>query len=141
MTPSGESYDSDPQATFANVVEGLAKYDLAYIHVIEGQTGGDRDYKQGDNPAFDYKALCQTYEKAGGKADWMVNNGYDRNLAIDAVESGRADLVAFGKPFIANPDLVERLVHNLPLNTPDQSTFYGGTGKGYIDYPILEKVA
>ncbi|MBA5801733.1 alkene reductase [Rhizobium changzhiense] len=141
VTPSGESYDSNPQATFAHVVEGLAKYDLAYIHVIEGQTGGDRDYKQGDNPSFDYKALCQTYEKAGGKADWMVNNGYDRGLAIDAVESGRADLVAFGKPYIANPDLVERLEHNLPLNTPDQSTFYGGTAKGYIDYPILEKVA
>ena len=141
VTPSGESYDSNPQTTFAHIVEGLAKYDLAYLHVIEGQTGGDRDYKQGDNPSFDYKALRQAYEKAGGKADWMVNNGYDRDLAIDTVESGRADLVAFGKPFIANPDLVERLEHHLPLNTPDQSTFYGGTGKGYIDYPILEKVA
>ncbi|MBB4190941.1 N-ethylmaleimide reductase [Rhizobium aethiopicum] len=141
VTPSGESYDSNPQATFTRVVEGLARYGLAYIHVIEGQTGGERDYKQGDNPSFDYKALRQAYEKAGGKASWMVNNGYDRDLAIDAAESGRADLVAFGKPFIANPDLVERLAKNLPLNTPDQSTFYGGTAKGYLDYPTLEKVA
>ncbi|MBY4606124.1 alkene reductase [Rhizobium sp. 9T] len=141
VTPSGESYDSNPQATFAHVVEGLAKYDLAYIHVIEGQTGGDRDYQQGDNPPFDYKALRRTYEKAGGGANWMVNNGYDHDLAVDAVESGRADLVAFGKPFIANPDLVERLAKNLPLNTPDQSTFYGGTSKGYIDYSAVEKVA
>ncbi|MGO4350562.1 alkene reductase [Rhizobium sp. RAF36] len=141
VTPSNDSYDSNPQALFTHVVEGLAKYDLAYIHIVEGQTGGERDYKQGDNPSFDYKALCQAYEKAGGKADWMVNNGYDRATAIDAVETGRADLVAFGKPFIANPDLVKRLEKNLPLNTPDQTTFYGGGQKGYIDYPLADKVA
>lgn len=141
VTPSGESYDSDPQALFTYVVEGLARYDLAYVHVIEGQTGGKRDYTQGTNPPFDYKDLRQAYEKAGGHANWMVNNGYDRQMAIDAVESGRADLVAFGKPFIANPDLVERLQKNLPVNTPDQATFYGGGAKGYIDYPLLEKVA
>lgn len=141
VTPSGESYDSNPQALFTHVVEGLAKYDLAYIHVVEGQTGGERDYRQGDNPSFDYKALRATYEKAGGKAAWMVNNGYNRDMAIEAVENGTADLVALGKPFISNPDLVERLEKNLPFNTPDQSTFYGGGEKGYVDYPALEKVA
>ncbi|MBB3590111.1 N-ethylmaleimide reductase [Rhizobium sp. BK529] len=141
VTPSGESYDSNPQALFTHVVEGLAKYDLAYIHIVEGQTGGERDYRQGDNPSFDYKALRAAYEKAGGKAAWMVNNGYNRDMAIEAVESGCADLVAFGKPFISNPDLVERLEKNLALNTPDQSTFYGGNAKGYVDYPTLEKVA
>jgi N-ethylmaleimide reductase len=141
VTPSGESYDSNPQALFTHVIEGLAKYDLAYIHVVEGQTGGERDYRQGDNPSFDYKALRAAYEKAGGKAAWMVNNGYVRDMAIETVETGKADLVAFGKPFISNPDLVERLEKNLPLNTPDQSTFYGGGAKGYIDYPLLEKVA
>jgi N-ethylmaleimide reductase len=141
VTPSGESYDSNPQALFTHVIEGLAQYDLAYIHVVEGQTGGERDYRQGDNPSFDYKALRAAYEKAGGKAAWMVNNGYVRDMAIETVETGKADLVAFGKPFISNPDLVERLEKNLPLNTPDQSTFYGGGAKGYIDYPLLEKVA
>lgn len=141
VTPSGDSYDSNPQALFTHVVEGLAKYDLAYIHVVEGQTGGERDYRQGDNPSFDYKALRTAYEKAGGKAAWMVNNGYNRDMAIETVENGAADLVAFGKPFISNPDLVERLERNLPLNTPDQSTFYGGSAKGYVDYPTLEKVA
>lgn len=141
VTPSGESYDSNPQALFTRVVEGLAKYDLAYIHVVEGQTGGERDYRQGDNPSFDYKALRAAYEKAGGKAAWMVNNGYVRDMAVEAIEDGKADLVAFGKPFISNPDLVERLEKNLPLNTPDQATFYGGGTKGYIDYPLLEKVA
>lgn len=141
VTPSGESYDSNPQALFTYVVERLARYDLAYIHVIEGQTGGERDYRQGDNPSFDYKALRAAYEKAGGKAAWMVNNGYNRDMAIETVENGAADLVAFGKPFISNPDLVERLEKNLPLNAPDQSTFYGGSAKGYVDYPTLEKVA
>ncbi|MBB3409408.1 N-ethylmaleimide reductase [Rhizobium sp. BK316] len=141
VTPSGDSYDSNPQALFTHVVEGLAKYDLAYIHVVEGQTGGERDYRQGDNPSFDYKALRTAYEKAGGKAAWMVNNGYNRDMAIETVENGTADLIAFGKPFISNPDLVERLEKNLPLNTPDQSTFYGGSAKGYVDYPALEKVA
>lgn len=141
VTPSGESYDSNPQALFTHVVEGLAKYDLAYIHVVEGQTGGERDYRQRDNPSFDYTALRAAYEKAGGKAAWMVNNGYNKDMAIAAVENGKADLVAFGKPFISNPDLVERLEKNLPFNTPDQSTFYGGGEKGYVDYPALEKVA
>ena len=141
VTPSGESYDSNPQALFTHVVEGLAKYDLAYIHIVEGQTGGERDYRQGDNPPFDYKALRTAYEKAGGKAAWMVNNGYNRDMAIETVENGTADVVAFGKPFISNPDLVERLAKNLPLNTPDQSTFYGGGANGYVDYPALEKVA
>lgn len=137
VTPSGESYDSNPQALFTHVIEGLAKFDLAYIHVVEGQTGGDRDFRQGDNPSFDYKALRQAYEKAGGKAAWMVNNGYDRQLALDVVAGGQADLVAFGKPFIANPDLVERLKTNAPLNTPQQQSFYGGGATGYTDYPDL----
>jgi N-ethylmaleimide reductase len=69
----------------------------------------------------------------------MANNGYDRELAIEAVESGAADLIAFGRPFLANPDLVERLEKNAPLNEPDQSTFYGGDAHGYTDYPTLEE--
>lgn len=71
----------------------------------------------------------------------MTNNGYDRGLALKTVESGEADLVAFGKPFIANPDLVRRLRDNVALNAPDQATFYGGGAKGYTDYPSLENVA
>jgi N-ethylmaleimide reductase len=68
----------------------------------------------------------------------MVNNGYDRQMAIDAVASGRADLVSFGRLFIANPDLVERLSKNAPLNTlMGQETFYGGGAHGYTDYPTL----
>ena len=101
-----------------------------------GSTGGDRNYLQGDVP-FDYAALKAAYRNKGGKVAWMVNNGYDRDLALKAVESGYADLVAFGKLFIANPDLVERLREDSPLNAPDQATFYGGGEKGYTDYPTL----
>jgi N-ethylmaleimide reductase len=138
VTPANDSSDPDAQTLFTYVVEGLARYKLSYIHIIEGATGGPRDFQQGDKP-FDYVALRQAYEKAGGKAAWMTNNGYDRDLAIQSVKDGQTDLVAFGKPFIANPDLVERLKDNAPLNTPDQATFYGGGAKGYTDYPVLEQ--
>ena len=82
--------------------------------------------------AFDFGALKKSFRGA-----YMANNGYDRDLAVDAVSAGRADLVAFGKPFIANPDLVERLRRGAPLNEPDKATFYGGDAKGYTDYPTM----
>ena len=66
----------------------------------------------------------------------MVNNGYTKEMAEAVVSSGSADLVAFGVPFLANPDLVSRFRHGHPLNTPDQATYYGGAEKGYTDYPI-----
>jgi N-ethylmaleimide reductase len=68
----------------------------------------------------------------------MVNNGYDKSLAEAALANG-ADLVAFGKPFLANPDLVRRLREDAPLNAPDKATFYGGGAKGYTDYPTLDE--
>ncbi|MFP5076702.1 alkene reductase [Rhizobium sp. YIM 134829] len=140
VTPANDASDSDPQPLFDHVVKGLARYALSYIHVIEGATGGDRNFQQ-DGAPFSFEALRTAYHQAGGKAAWMGNNGYDRALAIEAVESGRVDLVAFGKPFIANPDLVERLRQNAPLNTPDNNTFYGGGAKGYTDYPTLTQIA
>ncbi|SIQ25670.1 N-ethylmaleimide reductase [Rhizobium sp. RU20A] len=140
VTPANDVFDAEPQALFNHVVEGLAKHDLAYIHVIEGATGGPRDHQQGDKP-FDFAALRAAYAAAGGKGAWMTNNGYDRDLALKAVESGDADLVAFGKLFIANPDLVERLRTDAPLNEPHQETFYGGGAEGYTDYPSLDQVA
>lgn len=133
VTPANDADDADPQPLFTHVVKQLATLDLAYIHVIEGATGGPRELK--DRP-FDYEALKAAYRTAGGKAAWMVNNGYDKPLAEAAVKEGD-DLVAFGKPFISNPDLVRRLRENAPLNAPDKNTFYGGGEKGYIDYPAL----
>ncbi|MEX0409479.1 alkene reductase [Aquibium sp. LZ166] len=136
VTPANDASDPDPQPLFEHVVRGLAKRGLAYIHLVEGATGGARDFNQGEAP-FDWAALKAAYREAGGKGAWIVNNGYDKALAEEAVSSGRADLVAFGRPFIANPDLVERFRRDLPLNEGDRATFYGGGAKGYIDYPFV----
>ncbi|QDF98145.1 alkene reductase [Azoarcus sp. DD4] len=136
VTPANDASDPNPQPLFTYVVEQLARWPLAYVHVVEGATGGARDFQQGDAP-FDYAALRAAYARAGGKAAWMVNNGYDRELAEAAVAEGRADIVAFGKAFIANPDLVLRLREKAPLNAWDTSSFYGGSEKGYLDYPTL----
>ncbi len=133
ITPANDIVDSDPQPLFEHVVRELAPLGLAYVHVIEGATGGPRELA--DRP-FDFVALKAAYRAAGGRGAWMVNNGYDRALADEAVSQG-ADLVAFGRAFIANPDLVRRLREAAPLNAPDRTTFYGGGEKGYIDYPAL----
>ena len=133
VTPANDVVDENPQALFEYVVKELAPMHLAYIHVIEGSTGGPRDIP--DRP-FDYVALREAYRTAGGKGLWMVNNGYDKQLAQQALDNG-ADLVAFGKLYIANPDLVERFKQDAALNAPDKATFYGGGGKGYTDYPAL----
>jgi N-ethylmaleimide reductase len=128
----GDIADSDPMATFGHAIEGLSGLGLGFLHLVEGQTGGTRDLP----PGADLQVLRRLF-----KGSYIGNNGYDRGLAIEAVESGRADLVAFGKLFIANPDLVERLRRDAPLNPPDQTTFYGGDTRGYTDYPVLEQVA
>lgn len=139
VTPANDAADDQPQALFDYVARVLARFDLAYVHVIEGATGGARDYQQGDRP-FDYAALREAYAAAGGRGAWMVNNGYDGTTAEEAVASGLADLVAFGKAYIANPDLVERLREGGPFNTPDKTTFYGGGEHGYVDYPTLDDI-
>jgi N-ethylmaleimide reductase len=73
------------------------------------------------------------------KQAYVANNGYDFELANKVLDANAADLIAFGKPFISNPDLVERLKKGAPLNDFDKATFYGGGAKGYTDYPTLEK--
>ena len=133
VTPANDVRDDDPQPLFTYVVKQLATLNLAYIHIIEGATGGPREIE--DRP-FDYEALKAAYRAAGGKGAWMVNNGYDKPLAEQAVKEGD-DLVAFGKPFISNPDLVRRIRENAPLNELDKATMYGGGAKGYTDYPAL----
>ncbi len=133
VTPANDAIDADPQPLFEHVMKKLAGYQLAYLHLIEGATGGPREMPE---RPFDYAAMRKAYRTAGGQGAWMVNNGYDLPMAKDAVEEG-ADLVAFGKPYIANPDLVARLKAGGPFNAPDKSTFYGGGAKGYTDYPAL----
>lgn len=134
VTPANDIVDEDPQTLFEYLVRQLAPLGLAFIHVIEGSTGGPRELP--DRP-FDYHALKQAYRAAGGKGAWMVNNGYDREMALQAVASGYADVVAFGKAYIANPDLVHRLHDDLPLNAWNSKRFYGGGADGYTDYPAV----
>jgi len=130
VSTAGDSHDSDPQALFDHVALALSPLGLAYVHVVEGETGGARD-----SLPFDYNRLRDRYQGM-----WMVNNGYDRRMAIDVIASGRADLVAFGRLFIANPDLVARLKQNAALNPlMEPSTFYGGGAHGYTDYPTLDQ--
>jgi N-ethylmaleimide reductase len=135
VTPANGVSDAHPQALFEHAIKLLAPLNLAYLHIIEGSTGAARDHQQGDKP-FDYARLRKVYQEAGGQAAWMVNNGYDLALAENAVAQG-VDLVAFGRPFIANPDLAARLRQGGPFNTPERATFYGGGDEGYTDYPTL----
>lgn len=130
ISTSNGAIDSAPFKLYSQLIQELDALHLAYVHVIEGVTGGTRNV-QAD---FDFHKLRAQFRGA-----WMVNNGYDYALANEAISSGYADLVAFGKPFIANPDLVTRLAQQLPLNQPDPSTFYGGNEKGYTDYPFVSR--
>lgn len=128
VTPAGDAHDSNPQPLFERAVERLdAIGGLAFVHVIEGATGGPRD-----NIPFDYAAL-----RAKFNGPWIANNGYDKDSAEQAIASGYADMVAFGRAFIANPDLVERLRLGVELSELDPDTLYGGGAKGYIDYPSV----
>jgi N-ethylmaleimide reductase len=122
--------DSDPQATYGALVEALAQRKIAYVHFIEGNTGGARDLT-----GFDF-ALAKRVLSAAGVA-YIANNKYDRAMAIDAIESGAADAVAFGVPFISNPDLPERLRRDVALNAADTKTFYSEGARGYTDYTTL----
>ena len=134
ITPVNDAaQDGDAQALYGYVVQQLAPLKLAFIHIIEGLTGGARDLTDTGVKAFDYAALRNLY---GGP--WMVNNGYNRLMALDAVASGAADLVAFGRPFVGNPDLVQRLREDAPLQPLVQAKLYGGGVAGYTDYPALE---
>ena len=128
VTPANDAgQDSDPQALYEHAVAQLAPLKLAFLEVVEGATGGPRDFAP-----FDYAALRRRFD-----GPWMVNNGYQRQMAMDIVAGGAADLVSFGRPFIGNPDLVRRLRDDAPLAAFDKKTLYGGDARGYTDYPAL----
>jgi N-ethylmaleimide reductase len=134
VTPANDIDDADPQPLFQHLIRQLAPLGLAYVHVIEGATGGAREVA---GRPFDYAALKAAYRQAGGRGAWMVNNAYDPALAEQALASGRADLVAFGKAFISMPDLAERIRRGGPYQGLDKATLYGGGARGYTDYPSL----
>ncbi len=125
-------YDSQPHLTFGYVAKQLNQFGLAYLHVV-GSRFGDGAYPVNSVQPFEEGMLRDAFT-----GSYMANAGYDRDRALTALESDEADLIAFGSLFIANPDLPLRLAWNAPLNAPDVSTFYGGSEKGYTDYPFLD---
>ena len=138
VTPANDIVDADPQPLFDHLVRALGPLQLAYLHLIEGATGGPREI---EGRPFDYAVMRAAWRASGGQGAWMVNNGYtSRAMAEDALAHG-ADLVAFGRPYISNPDLVERLKIDAPLAKADKTTFYGGGAHGYTDYPTLAQQA
>jgi N-ethylmaleimide reductase len=127
-SPGETPLDSDVMGTYGRYVDGLNALGIAYIHVIEGVTRVTRE-APGD---VDFLALRRRF-----RGTYIANNRYDRGLAEEALKSGRADLVSFGRPFIGNPDLVRRLRDGAPLVDAPQETYYGGNEQGYSDWPTL----
>jgi len=128
--------DSDPQALFDYVIRLLSDSGIAYLHLIEPRAGaGSKEINDPDAPS-----VSKTFRNVFA-GPLIASGGYDLAAASKAVSSGDVDAVAFGRAFIANPDLVDRLRRGLPLNRYDRPSFYGGDAKGYTDYPEFEDVA
>jgi N-ethylmaleimide reductase len=128
LTKFADIGDSNPEPVYLSLIEQINPLKLAYIHVIEGDTGGERNPPGG----FDLQKLRRAFNGL-----YMANNNYTLELAIEAREKNLADLICFGRPFISNPDLVARLRSGAPLAQPDPNTFYAGEAHGYTDYPAL----
>ena len=129
----GDIGDSDPVATFGYLIGELSKRSLAYLHLIEPRAGGDGTNADANAPDAS-KLFRKTFQGA-----LLSAGGFDRETAEHAVDTGSADAVAFGRAFIANPDLPDRLRNHAPLNRYDRATFYGGSEVGYLDYPVLQE--
>ncbi|MDX2212724.1 MAG: alkene reductase [Oculatellaceae cyanobacterium bins.114] len=127
LSPNGtfnDMADSDPTATFTYAVKALNPYNLAYLHLVEPRTGDQND-------------LGAPYFRPIFDGTLISAGGYDRDMGNEAIAKGDADLIAYGRWFISNPDLPNRFASDAPLNPYDRDTFYGGDAKGYIDYPTL----
>ena len=134
ISPSGEYgsiSDSNPRATFGYVAKQLNSLDLAYVHIIEPRMKGIELIAQDQEP------VAAQHLRAVYNGTIIAAGGFDRQSAFDILEAGDADLVAFGRHFISNPDLPERLRRDLPLSPYDRDTFYGGDERGYVDYPFF----
>jgi len=127
VSPAGAISSSDPQPQYDYIVEQLDALGIVYLHVVEGATGGPREAAP-----FDFEGLRRRFTRT-----YLANNGYDLQLANARLAEGKADLFAFGRAFISNPDLVERLKTGAPLAALNPATLYGGGAQGYTDYPTL----
>ena len=127
--------DENPEALFAYVSEQLNTRDLAYLHVVDPSHGGHQTTETADPRGVAMMQLIREHFLG----TLIACGGYTAERATASILAGQTDLVAFGRPFIANPDLPERFRIDAPLNTPDQGTFYGGGFQGYVDYPTLKQ--
>jgi N-ethylmaleimide reductase len=135
LAPIGHAYsawDSNPEPLFTYAIERLNDLKVGWLDMVEGDTGISRTAE----PSFDLQKLRRLF-----KGVLIANNLYDRDLAIAARAADTADMIAFGRPFIGNPDLVERLRRNAPLTVADPRGYYGGGERGYTDFPTLEEEA
>jgi N-ethylmaleimide reductase len=136
LSPLGTSNDmgdEDPEATFGYIAERLNDYQLAYLHVINPATEAfDKSLEPDPRALWIMELMREQY-----RGTLMVAGGFEQKTAEAWLKQGKADLVAFGRKFLANPDLPERFRQQAVLNAPDPSTFYGGGYKGYTDYPSL----
>ncbi|MDB5817492.1 MAG: alkene reductase [Rhizobacter sp.] len=129
--------DSDPTALFTYVAKELDKLDIAYLHLIEPRVMGNATDESRDQEPVAARLMRKHF-----RGLIMAAGGFDRASAQAIIAEGTADMVAFGRDFIANPDLPQRLRLQQPLNAYDRDTFYGGTAAGYTDYPVWsEQVA
>lgn len=131
INPFNSMYDSDPQTTFEHVADHLGRRGLAYLHMVE--------VDESEETTGQVVSFRRFREAFGGT--YIANGGFSRERATAYLAQGDADLVSFGRLFLANPDLPKRFANRAPLNVPDHATFYGGDERGYTDYPFLEAQA
>jgi N-ethylmaleimide reductase len=130
LTNDIHSY-AETEETYIYLAENLQKLDIVYLHLVDNSTMG--------SPEISYslkKTIRQKFRNT-----LVLSGGYDIQRAEEELGSGLANLVAFGRPFISNPDLKERLQHNWPLEASDQRTYYTGERQGYTDYPAYRNQA
>jgi N-ethylmaleimide reductase len=125
--------DDDPETTFPYVAEALSRYGLAYLHLVNPASAALDKGREPDAPA---RRMLELMRKAY-RGTLIVTGGFDHDTAEAWLQRGRADLIGFGRKFLANPDLPERFRSRAPLNADDPTTYYGGGAKGYTDYPTL----
>lgn len=132
----GDVADSDPAGLYAFVIKALADRGISYLHLIEPQVRAGL-VEEADHAAPQSVA---TLFRPMFPGPLIASGGFNADAAEQVLAAGAADLIAFGRTFIANPDLPRRLALGAPLNEPDRSTFYGGTERGYTDYPSLDEI-
>lgn len=133
LSPCGQfndMSDEDVETTFSTVIAGLNRYHLGYLHMVEQFPGSETNEEE--------RAILKRL-RGEWNSIYIANGGFDKETGEEYIQSGAADAIAYGRPFIANPDLVDRFKHDVALNDVDESTFYGGGEEGYTDYPTIRE--